>query len=178
MGGGGSKSTSTSGPVLLPEQKKIWDWTTANQIPLAEGKETYLSQLMAQRARDEAAALQGQQTQQIQQVGGTTGMSAGQIGQLMGNQQQQYIQATLANILAQRQAQQGAALQMIQGLPISPGQMSKSTQKGEDPFKASFGRAVGTGLGNIAVTGVGAGMGGMGVPGMGAMSGLPGAGGA
>jgi hypothetical protein len=146
MSGGGSKSVSK--PTYTPQQIKVFEWMQQNIVPLAEGKETYLTQLMAQRARDEAAKLQGQQEMGIQNMAGTTGMSAGQVGGLMQSSQQQMIQATLQQIMNQRIAQQQGALNMIAGIPMSPGQ--ETVDKGEDPFKAALGR---TGAKLIGVAG-------------------------
>lgn len=164
MGGGGSKSTSK--PVYTPQQKEVFKWMQGNVVPLAEGKETYLTQLMAQRARDEAAQLQNIGQQNTLQAAGVAGMSAGQIGQSLQNQQQQTIQAVLANILQNRLAMQQQALQMIGNIPMSPGQ--ESVQKGEDPFKSTLGRAGGKLIGMAG----GAALGGLigGAPG--AMAGL------
>lgn len=167
MSGGGSKSTSK--PTYTPQQIKVFEWMQQNIVPMAEGKETYLTQLMAQRARDEAAKLQQQQEMGLQNVAGAVGMSAGQIGQMMTNQQQSNIQATLAQIMAQRQAMQTAALNMIAGIPMAPGQTQE--QRGEDPFKSTLGRmggkltgaAGGAALGGAigGPTGAAAGMSGM-----------------
>ena len=103
-----------------------------NIVPLAEGKETYITQLMAQRARDEAAKIQSQQELGLQNIAGITGMSGGQVAQSLKDQQNSAVQATLSQIMAQRQAMQQAALNMIGGIPMAPGQTS--TEKGEAPW--------------------------------------------
>ena len=162
MSGGGSKSTSK--PTYTPQQIKMFEWMQQNIVPLAEGKETYLTQVMAQRARDESAKLQQQTEMGIQNMAGVTGMSAGQIGGLMQSSQQQMIQATLQQIMNQRMAQQQGALNMMGGIPMAPGQTT--VNKGEDPFKAALGRtgakligvAGGAALGGATGVGAGAGM--------------------
>lgn len=141
MSGGGSKSTSK--PTYTPQQIKVFEWMQKNVVPLAEGKETYLTQLMAQRARDEAAKLQGQQEQGLQNIAGATGMSAGQVGQSLQSQQSQAIQATLAQIMNQRMSTQTEALKMIGNIPMTPGQTE--TTKGVSPYAEIPGQLIGAG---------------------------------
>lgn len=131
MGGGGSfsksKSSSSSKPMLLPEQKRIWDFLTTQIIPQALGKETQATQIAAQRARDEGAQLLNLQQQQINQLG-AQGFGSAQRARLTSEAQQNALQNTLKNILAQRQAAQTQGFQLLAGLPIQPSQTSKSKQ--------------------------------------------------
>ena len=127
MGGKSKGSTSVSQPVLLPEQKRIWDFLTTQLIPQALGQETTATQIGTQRARDEGARLLNLQQQQIQQTA-NQGFGTGQRAQLLSQAQNAALQNTLKNILAQRQGAQQSAFQMLQGLPLQPG--TKTVTKG------------------------------------------------
>jgi len=127
--GGKSRDKSVSQPVLLPEQKRIWDFLTTQLIPQALGKETAATQIATQRARDEGAGMLNLQSDQIQQTA-NQGFGTAQRAQLLSQAQNSALQNTLKNILAQRQAAQQQGFQMLQGLPIQPGQQTISEKKG------------------------------------------------
>ena len=123
MGGKSRGGSSVSKPVLLPEQKRIWDFLTSQLIPQAMGKETQATQLATQRARDEGAKMLQLQQDQISQLA-TQGFGSAQRAQLVSQSQQNALQNTLRNILAQRAGAQNQAFQMLQGLPLQPGQQT------------------------------------------------------
>lgn len=130
MGGGSSfgsnKSKSTSVPEYTPAQKQTFQWMAGNTIPLTEGKENAMTQLMAQGARDAGAVAQSNALQSILGAGGNAGYSVGQMaGNLIGTQHQA-VQSTLSQIMARRQAQQQAALTMLGNIPIGPEQQTTS----------------------------------------------------
>jgi len=146
-----SGSRSSSKPVLLPEQKRIWDFLTQQLIPQALGKETAATQIATQRARDEGANILNMQQQQINQLA-TQGFGSAQRARLVSEAQNNALQNTLQNILAQRQAAQMQGFQLLQGLPIQPSQQSKSKSSaiGIETAGGVFG---GSGGGTNATTG-------------------------
>jgi hypothetical protein len=169
MGGKSAKrETSVSQPVLLPEQKRIWDFLTQQLIPQALGKETTATQIATQRARDEGANLLNLQQAQINQMA-TQGLGSGQRASLVNQAQQASLQNTLRNILAQRAAAQQQGFQLLSGLPIQPGKqtISKGAQEGKEGFGgqllgtagaaagAAFGGPAGTAIGGAAGKAVG-----------------------
>lgn len=128
MGGKKQKaSTSESKPVLLPEQKRIWDFLTSQLIPQSLGKETQATQIATQRARDEGALQLSGQQQQINQMA-TQGFGSAQRARLMSDAQNSALQNTLRSILGQRQAAQNQGMSLLAGMPIQPGQ--KTVQQG------------------------------------------------
>ncbi len=130
MAGGGfsiSRKTSSqrSRPVLLPEQKIIWNFLTQQLIPQALGRDTIASRIGEQSIRDESARLLNLQRQQAQGLA-TQGVGAGQRATLLSEAGNAAVQGTLRNILNQRQASQQQALGLLQGLPLQPGQQSRA----------------------------------------------------
>lgn len=136
MGGGGSHSRSK--PTLTGQQKQAWQYYGTDILPEARGKETYLTQLMAQRARDAAAQLQQQGMQGIQTMGAQSNMGASDIAALVKSLNEKALQETFRNINAQRQATIMNARQMIAGLPLTPGTTTKTSEARGD-MKVSYG---------------------------------------
>lgn len=127
MGGiSGGKSESSSKPKLSAEQKATYKFMFSDIFPQARGQDTFLTNIMAQNARDEGAAMQGQQMQQAQQQMAVQGGGGSQMAALLKGQQEQAMQQTFKQITQNRQATALNALSMIAGLPLTAGQHSKS----------------------------------------------------
>jgi hypothetical protein len=128
--GSSSHSRNKSKPTLLPEQKQIWDYMGSQIIPQSMGKETFLTQLQGQRARDEGAMLQQQGMQGIQTQAAQSEMGPAEVATLMKQLNDKALSESFKRITEQRQQTALNALQMISGLPIQPSQQEKSTSKG------------------------------------------------
>jgi len=126
-GGGASKSSSSYKPTLLPEQKKIWDYFNTNITPMAEGKDTALSKQLVQQAQDTSAASRAASSENIMDMAGTTGMGSSQIASLLKGSEMQVIKSQMDAMNSAKLNTANAALNMISGLPIGPGQSGKSS---------------------------------------------------
>jgi len=128
MGGiSGGSSKSGSKPKLLAEQKASYRYLFSEVMPQAQGKDTFMTNIMAQNARDEGAAQGSQQMQQQQQALAVQGGGGSQIAALLKAQQDQSLQETFKQITQNRQATALNALSMIAGMPLTAGQQSKSS---------------------------------------------------
>ena len=128
MGGvSGGASKSSSKPKMSEQQKATYRFMFSDIFPQARGQDTALTNIMAQNARDEGAAMQGQQMQQAQQGMAVQGGGGSQMASLLKAQQEQAMQQTFKQITQNRQATALNALSMIAGLPLTPGQESKSS---------------------------------------------------
>lgn len=120
-------SSQVSKPVNTPEQVAIYKWMEQNIVPLAEGKDTYLSKLINQRIAQEGQRLQQSQEEQNRSMGNLPGMSAGIMEQMNRNTADMGTQSVLGQQLANKQALQQQALAMIGSIPMAPGTKSKSS---------------------------------------------------
>lgn len=130
MSAGGSYSKSSSSGSskmqLLPEQKEIWQFMGTDIIPMARGQETALTRRMEQSAMDESQRQKAQSMSGLMELAGKANLGAADVAGLEKNRNEQILQQTLQNIQQQRSATSMQALNMISGLPISPGSESKS----------------------------------------------------
>lgn len=128
MGGvSGGSSKSSSKPKLSEQQKATYRFMFSDIFPQARGQDTQLTNIMAQNARDEGAAMQGQQMESAQQQMATQGGGGSQMAALLKSQQEMALKQTFKQITQNRQATALNALSMIAGLPLTPGQESKSS---------------------------------------------------
>jgi len=126
-GGGASKSSSSYKPTLLPEQKKIWEYFNTDIIPMAEGKDTALSKQLLQQAQDTSASARAASTQNIMDMAGATGMGSAQVASLLKSSDYQAMQQQMQAMNQAKLSTANAALNMISGMPIGPGQSGKSS---------------------------------------------------
>jgi hypothetical protein len=126
-GGGASKSSSSYKPTLLPEQKKIWEYFNTDIIPMAEGKDTALSKQLVQQAQDSSAQARAASTQSIMDMAGATGMGSSQVASLLKSADYQAMQQQMQAMNQAKLSTANAALNMISGMPIGPGQSGKSS---------------------------------------------------
>lgn len=142
--------------MLLPEQKRIWEYMQTDIMPMAEGKDTALSKQMMQQAQDSAALARASSEQNIMDVAGRTGMGSAQIASLLSSADRDIIskQIEAMNNSKMQMAQQ--ALGMIGSLPISPG--TKTTTKTKDTTgtaKMIAGAALGAATGGLGAAAMG-----------------------
>lgn len=154
--GSSSKSKTVSKPVLLPEQKRIWEYFGSNIIPMAEGQDTALSRSLMQAAQDSSAAARAVGEQNIMDMAGRTGMSSAQIASLLKDEDRRALEATIKGMTSAKMSIADRALQMISGMPISPGKQSKTTQQsGPSPATMIAGAALGAASGGLGAAAMG-----------------------
>jgi hypothetical protein len=134
MGGGGSgASRQKSKSETTPEQKMMWHYYMTDVVPMARGKDTWLTKMMEQTTRDEADR-QGRMAQEtISKMGARSGMSPTQIASMMRSSNEQQLQNTLKTIAGSRMNAAKQAMQMIAGLPMM-GEKSESKTKGQKSY--------------------------------------------
>lgn len=154
--GSSSKSKSVSKPVLLPEQKRIWEYFGQQIIPMAEGRDTALTKQLMQAASDSAAQARAVGEQSIIDMAGRTGMGSAQIAGLLKDQERQALEAQIAAMNKAKMSTADRALQMIGSMPISPGTQTKSTTKsGPSPAGMIAGAALGAATGGLGAAAMG-----------------------
>lgn len=126
-GGGASKSSSSYKPTLLPEQKKIWEYFNTDIIPMAEGKDTALSKQLMQQAQDTSASARAASSQNIMDMAGATGMGSSQVASLLKSSDMNAMRNQMEMMNNAKLQTANAALNMVSGLPIGPGQSGKSS---------------------------------------------------
>lgn len=157
--GSSSKSKTVSKPVLLPEQKRIWEYFGSNIIPMAEGQETALSRQLMQAAQDSSAAARAVGEQNIMDMAGRAGMGSAQIAGLLKDEDRRALEATIKAMTTSRSSIADRALQMISGMPIGPGQQSKTTSSsGPSPTTMAAGAVLGAASGGLGAATAGEGV--------------------
>ncbi len=139
MGG----KASSSKPTHTKQQKMLMEWGEGAIIPLAEGKDTVLTERLEQQARDITDLQRKSSAENIMNVAGRTGMGGSQVAGLMSQAENTAIQAGFKNIMGAKMSLTNKAMDMISGVPLGPGQETKGAKKGP-------GAAIAAGIGVIA----------------------------
>jgi len=154
--GSSSKSKTVSKPVLLPEQKRIWEYFGSNIIPMAEGRDTALTRQLMQAAQDTTADARAMSEQNIMDIAGRTGMGSAQIASLLKDEERKALEAQIKAMTGAKASTADRALQMISSMPISPGTQSKTTTKsGPSPATMVAGAALGAASGGLGAAAMG-----------------------
>ena len=162
--GGGSKPTYTA------QQKKLLEWGESTIMPMAEGRESIITERLEQQATDITELQRKRATENIMDVAGTTGMGSSQIAGLLTQAEDTAIQQGFKNIMGAKMAMTERALGMISGVPLAPGQTTKAAKEGGLSIASKIGDLVG------GTGGMGGGIGSIMTAAKGAQTGTPGEG--
>lgn len=123
---------------------------------MAEGRDTALTRQLMQAAQDSSAAARAVGEGSIMDMAGRTGMSSAQIASLLKDEDRKAIESTIKAMTGAKTTTADRALQMISGLPISPGtQTTTKSSSGPSPGAMIAGAALGAASGGLGAAAMG-----------------------
>lgn len=134
---------------MTPQQKKAWEFYGTDVAPLAQGKDTVLTDRIEQMASDLSEVQRKLSTENIMDVAGQTNMGSAQIAGLLSEAEDQAVQSAIKNVLGARVQLAQSGLEMIHGLPKAP----TATTESKSGAAADFANIAG-GVTDLAGAGV------------------------